>query len=48
MVVSAVKAIEYQLKLNENTEKNIMMQRFIEVTTNNMKESILIIDTEGK
>ncbi|RAK18243.1 PAS domain S-box-containing protein [Anoxybacillus vitaminiphilus] len=48
MVVSAVKAIEYQLKLNENTEKNIMMQRFLEATTNNMKESILIIDTEGK
>jgi sigma-54 dependent transcriptional regulator, acetoin dehydrogenase operon transcriptional activator AcoR len=47
MVVSAVKAIEYQLKLNENTEKNIMMQRFLEATTNNMKESILIIDTEG-
>lgn len=47
MVVSAVKAIEYQLKLNENTEKNIMMQRFLESTTNNMKESILIIDTEG-
>jgi sigma-54 dependent transcriptional regulator, acetoin dehydrogenase operon transcriptional activator AcoR len=47
MVVSAVKAIEYQLKLNEKTEKNIMMQRFLEATTNNMKESILIIDTEG-
>lgn len=48
MVVSAVKAIEYQLRLNENTEKNIMMQRFLEATTNNMKEGILIIDTEGK
>jgi sigma-54 dependent transcriptional regulator, acetoin dehydrogenase operon transcriptional activator AcoR len=48
MVVSAVKAIEYQLKLNENAEKNMMMQRFLEATTNNMKESILIIDTEGK
>nr|WP_044895326.1 sigma-54-dependent Fis family transcriptional regulator [Bacillus alveayuensis] len=48
MVVSAVKAIEYQIKLNENAEKNMMMQRFLEATTNNMKESILIIDTEGK
>jgi len=48
MVVSAVKAIEYQLKLNENAEKNMMMQRFLEATTNNMKEGILIIDTEGK
>lgn len=47
MVVSAVRAIEYQLKLNENAEKNIMMQRFLEATTNNMKESILIIDTKG-
>jgi sigma-54 dependent transcriptional regulator, acetoin dehydrogenase operon transcriptional activator AcoR len=48
MVVSAVKAIEYQLELNEKTEKNIMMQRFLEATTNNMKESILIIDKEGR
>ncbi|WP_061567825.1 sigma-54-dependent Fis family transcriptional regulator [Caldibacillus debilis] len=48
MVVSAVKAIEYQLKLNENAEKNMMMHRFLEATTNNMKEGILIIDTEGK
>lgn len=47
MVVSAVKAIEYQLELIEKTEKNIMMQRFLEATTNNMKESILIFDTEG-
>ncbi|MGG4012776.1 sigma-54-dependent Fis family transcriptional regulator [Bacillus smithii] len=47
MVVSAVKAIEYQMALNENAEKNSMMQRFLEATTNNMKESILITDTEG-
>ncbi|KLR75418.1 MULTISPECIES: sigma-54-dependent Fis family transcriptional regulator [Geobacillus] len=48
MVVSAVKAIEYQLKLHENAEKNVMMQRFLEATTNNMKEGILIIDRDGK
>lgn len=48
MVVSAVKAIEYQLKLLENAEKKVMMQRFLEATTNNMKEGILIIDRDGK
>jgi transcriptional regulator of acetoin/glycerol metabolism len=48
MVVSAVKAIEYQIKLHDNTNHIIMMQTFLEAATNNMDECILMVNTEGK
>jgi sigma-54 dependent transcriptional regulator, acetoin dehydrogenase operon transcriptional activator AcoR len=48
MVVSTVKAIEYQLKLNENMQKILMMQKFLEAATNNIDDAIVITDTQGK
>ncbi|UAC47779.1 sigma-54-dependent Fis family transcriptional regulator [Bacillus aquiflavi] len=48
MVVSTVKAIEYQLRLKENMKKNMMMQRILEATTNNMTDGILIVHPNGE
>ncbi|MEH7379041.1 sigma 54-interacting transcriptional regulator [Bacillus sp. JJ1533] len=48
MVVSAVKAIEYQLKLHENMQNILMMQKFLEAATNNIDDAIVITDTQGK
>jgi sigma-54 dependent transcriptional regulator, acetoin dehydrogenase operon transcriptional activator AcoR len=47
MVVSSVKAMEYQLKLHENTHQILRMQKFLEAATNNIDECMLIIDTVG-
>ena len=48
MVVSTVKAIEYQLKLHENMQNILMMQKFLEAATNNIEDAIVITDTQGE
>ncbi|MEH7235455.1 sigma-54-dependent Fis family transcriptional regulator [Bacillus sp. JJ1562] len=48
MVMSTVKAIEYQLKLHENMQNILMMQKFLEAATNNIDDAIVITDTQGK
>ncbi len=48
MVVSAVKAIETHLQLLEKSEKNELMQRYLEATTNTLKDGLLIMDKSGQ
>lgn len=47
MVVSAVKAIENQLELQEKTYKNEMMKSYLEATTNTLAEGVLITNQKG-
>ncbi len=48
MVMSAVKAIEYQLRLIEKSEVHYFMQKYLEATTNTLTEGLIITDQEGK
>jgi sigma-54 dependent transcriptional regulator, acetoin dehydrogenase operon transcriptional activator AcoR len=47
MVVSAVEAIENQLKLIEKSKKNEIMQSYLEATINTLTEGVLIVTQEG-
>ncbi|PLT29881.1 sigma-54-dependent Fis family transcriptional regulator [Peribacillus deserti] len=47
MVVSTVKAIENQLQLKENTEKNELMKSYLEETTNTLSDGIIITNEQG-
>lgn len=47
MVVSTVKAIEYELQLKEKTEKNELMKSYLEETTNTLSDGILILNENG-
>jgi len=47
MVVSAVEAIENQLRLVDKTRKNEVMQSYLEATVNTLTEGVLIANTAG-
>lgn len=47
MVVSTVKAIEYELQLKEKTEKNELMKSYLEETTNTLNDGIIIMNEKG-
>jgi transcriptional regulator of acetoin/glycerol metabolism len=47
MIVSTVKAIEYELQLTEKTEKNGLMMSYLEETTNTLSDGIIILNEKG-
>ena len=47
MVVSAVEAIENQLRLKEKSRKNDVMQSYLEAMTNTLQDGVLILNTAG-
>lgn len=47
MIVSAVEAIENQLRLLEKAQKNEIMQSYLEATINNLTDGVLIVSEEG-
>ncbi|WCK56893.1 sigma-54-dependent Fis family transcriptional regulator [Aneurinibacillus sp. Ricciae_BoGa-3] len=47
MVVSAVQAIEQQMKLIEKSRKNEVMQSYIEATINTLTDGVLITNQQG-
>ncbi len=47
MVVSAVLAIENQFRLKEKTQKNEIMQSYLEATINTLPEGVFIVTREG-
>lgn len=48
MIVSTVKAIEYELQLKEKTEKNEQMMSYLEETTNTLNDGIFILNEKGR
>ncbi|HZG84571.1 sigma-54-dependent Fis family transcriptional regulator [Paenibacillus sp.] len=47
MVVSAVEAIENQLRLKEKSRKNDVTQSYLEAMTNTLQDGVLILNTAG-
>ncbi|XJZ29000.1 sigma-54-dependent Fis family transcriptional regulator [Bacillota bacterium Lsc_1132] len=48
MIVSTVKAIEYELQLKEKTEKNEQMMSYLEETTNTLNDGIIVLNEKGQ
>ncbi|MGG1399022.1 sigma-54-dependent Fis family transcriptional regulator [Bacillus salipaludis] len=47
MIVSTVKAIEFELQLIEKTNRNELMMSYLEETTNTLSDGIIIINETG-